>query len=109
MQDMVLCGGLGPGEEPGTWRPCKLEKDHDSPCVPVPDPAAEEMAKLRRDCTSLAESNERMSRTLDVLKDEMRRLTSVSYYEQQPGFATGVEWGIGELRAAMERCERRHR
>jgi hypothetical protein len=101
----MYCKGLAPGTAPGSWKSCGLEDGHSIPCQPVQQhdnltPVGYEALLARK---------ELLEAILAETLSEMDRLVSVSYYEQQPGFATGVEWGIGELRAAMERCERRHR
>jgi len=95
----VLCGGLGPGEEPGTWRPCKLEADHDSPCVPVPDPVQAELAKLRRECANLYTAQQNASFALGLLSDRIELLRG-QLFDDPSEFGRGARWVIERLDAA---------
>jgi hypothetical protein len=106
---VTYCKGLAPGDEPGTWKSCGLEDGHSSPCQVLQQPEAVAEGFMEQSFTSLYQEKARIEAVLATVLNEMDRLTSVSYYEQQAGFTSGVEWAIGELRAAMTRCERRHR
>jgi len=105
--DMVLCGGLGPAEEPGTWRPCRLEEGHNSPCMPVPDPVRAELVKLRSDYQGLADCYRRTDDALDRLMDEMDRLRD-RYHEKDTEFGRAVRWVVDCLDAALEGRDRPH-
>jgi hypothetical protein len=94
---MVLCAGLGPAEEPGTWRPCKLEKDHDSPCEPVPDPVQAELHKLRGAC-------EEMGRVLLAVRGEIAHLRGVYFQSGGVGgeFEKGARHVVDRLEEVLE-------